>query len=162
MTGGDSLVGTHGDREKRARSREEVESYYGLYERYDKLLRSNRSYVKNKVKKGIPQQVQWLLWMKMARVDTRRKVQPGHYAELIKQDSKDVADADQIKKDIPRTFPLREDFTKISNYVQWQRRLDTEYRGFVIGDEFEQIKYVNYVSFKERAAHLYPVCSLYY
>lgn len=97
------------------------------------------------LKMGVPRQVQWMLWMKMTHARDRRLKHPNMYEQLLRQKQYNLLDEQvmqQIKKDIPRTFPESEEFVKITSYMEWQRKREHLIYGHNIGEEFEQIKFV--------------------
>ncbi len=104
-----------------------IQYYLKMYQQLDKLKPTK---VKRLVQQGIPKQVRWMFWLKLSGASLLQKSHPNLFQELLCQSTDD---AEQIKKDIPRTFPNLKEFTTITLRMKWERQSHK-----LIGDEFEQ------------------------
>jgi len=80
---------------------------------YSKLNKNAK--LKRYVRKGIPSSHRKGVWMEVSGAAKLRKVDPDLYTKMLNMDMKSREMEDQIKTDIPRTFPNNINFDKTSS-----------------------------------------------
>ena len=85
--------------------------------KWDNLMKSelkDGSKLKRFVRKGIPDVYRKDVWMHLSGGEKKRKSDPEHFSTMLKKDLSDKID-EQIRNDLPRTFPDNIYFNKSSD-----------------------------------------------